>query len=357
MSRISSRATSFSRLAFGLHKRGICTTLPLFHDTKNVWKLESVQDEAQYWDGYLSTRPKYTPEFYDLIYSYHDAHSNSSNLAHDVGCGPGQVSEKLAQQFKHVVLSDTNASHVDFARYALSEQHNRSDQSAFSFAVAEAERLGEQYPRKSTDLVACALTFPLLDTEATLHSFRTLLKPGGTLAIWFYGRAHFSEPDFAHCQHLLNEIIDHHFGQMIQAKEMGPVFREQWKSTAEGIASWLDYIPFHESKWQDVQRYKWNASWTTMGFFTPQACGLDVNPISRVKSAERIFEIEDRNLWRKDWTVTQLKTFVNHIFPFATTDQESVQPIWEQLEQDMGGAHARRAFSWPVALNLASRRS
>ncbi|KAJ5645823.1 hypothetical protein N7490_002195 [Penicillium lividum] len=54
-------------------------------DTTNVWKLTQ-EGESLYWHGYLTTRPKYTDDFYQLIYDYHARSSKQSfSVAHDVG--------------------------------------------------------------------------------------------------------------------------------------------------------------------------------------------------------------------------------------------------------------------------------
>ncbi|RAL12392.1 class I SAM-dependent methyltransferase [Aspergillus homomorphus CBS 101889] len=326
------------------------------YDTTNVWKL-NVNDEARYWRGYLSTRPKYSNEFYNLIYDYHSAHSKSFAVAHDVGAGPGQVSAKLAERFAHVVVSDNNANHVDYARYMLlGDTQQRQQQPRFSFTVAKGEELGDRYPPGSADLVACPLMFPLMETEAALQSFAQLLKPGGTLAIWFYGRAHFAEPTATstRCQPLLDAIIDHHFASVIQGQ--GPAHRAGWKRAADGIASWLDYIPFAPTDWAAVERHKWNAGWATLGFFGNRACDFPVEPVSRVAPTETIRDIEDRQLWRRDWTIHELKMFVEHIFPFRHFDEEAVRPLWAQLQAEMGGGHIQHVFSWPAVLVLASRR-
>lgn len=326
-------------------------------DPTNVWKL-SLEDEARYWKGYLTTRPKYSDDFFNLIYDYHRAHSGSFAVAHDVGAGPGQVSAKLAQRFAHIVVSDNNSNHVDYARHMLEQTRYSQQQQKprFSFAVTKGEELGGRYPSASADLVACALMFPLMDTEAALRSFGHILKPGGTLAIWFYGRAHFAEsgPTTARRQSLLDCIIDHHFGAVIQGQ--GPAHRAGWKRAADGMASWLDYIPFAAQDWTAVERRKWNSTWTNMGFFSPRACDFPVQPVSRVGATETLHEIEDRQLWRKNWTVAELKAFVEYIFPFCHLDREPVQPLWERLQAEMGGVHAKQAFSWPAVLILASRR-
>ncbi|KAH8426646.1 class I SAM-dependent methyltransferase [Aspergillus melleus] len=323
-------------------------------DSTNVWKLTQ-EDQTRYWQGYLSTRPKYTDSFYDLIYNYHASQSKtpSFDVAHDVGAGPGQVSVKLAEKYKHVVVSDNNENHVDYARYALSKTDVPAER--FSYNVALGEELGTKYPANSADLVVCALMFPLMDTATALQSFRTVLKQNGTLAIWFYGRAHFSEPEYAEtCQPVLDAIINHHFGGVI--KGGGPEHTAGWKRAADGIASWLDYIPFAREEWKSVQRHKWNTEWTQLGFFGQDACNFPVEPVSKVQDGEVVIERQDRDLWRKDWNLAQLRQFVQHIFPFNGTDEEPVKPLWAELEKKMGGAQAQRTFSWPVVLVLASKK-
>ncbi|GAB1195204.1 hypothetical protein APSETT444_004459 [Aspergillus pseudonomiae] len=325
-------------------------------DSANVWNLTQ-EDVSHYWRGYLATRPKYTDAFYDLIYNYHASHSQpkppSFSIAHDVGAGPGQVSAKLAQRFSHVVVSDNNENHVNYAKHFLS--NTSVPASRFSFAVEKGEDLGSKYPPASADLVVSALMFPLMDTMSALRSFHALLKPGGTLAIWFYGRAHFAELEYAGlCQPLLDRIINHHFSGVIAGG--GPEHTAGWKHVADGIASWLDYIPFANEDWGSVERHKWNAEWTSLGFFGNEACNFAVEPRSSVTDAEVVIDRDDRCLWRKDWDVGQLREFVQYIYPFQGMEEESVKPLWAQLEREMGGLHARRAFSWPVVLILATRK-
>ncbi|KAE8134696.1 S-adenosyl-L-methionine-dependent methyltransferase [Aspergillus pseudotamarii] len=325
-------------------------------DSANVWKLTQ-EDVAHYWKGYLATRPKYTDAFYNLIYNYHTSHSQSNppsfSVAHDVGAGPGQVSAKLAQRFSHVVVSDNNENHVNYAKHFLPTING--SESRFSFAVAKGEDLGSKYPPASADLVVSALMFPLMDTLSALRSFHALLKPGGTLAVWFYGRAHFAELEYAaRCQPLLDRIINHHFSGVITGGS--PEHTAGWKHVADGIASWLDYIPFAEEDWGSVVRHKWNTKWTTLGFFGNEACDFPVEPRSSVTDKEVVIERDDRNLWRKHWNVGQLREFVEYIYPFQGMEEEYVKPLWAQLEREMGGLHARRAFSWPVVLILATRK-
>lgn len=61
-------------------------------DHEGIWFVKKYDEE--YWDNYLAARPKYQNDgFYERLFSYHDVHSGSYDLAHDVGTGPGQVSD------------------------------------------------------------------------------------------------------------------------------------------------------------------------------------------------------------------------------------------------------------------------
>ena len=79
------------------------------HDSENFWRVPA--DDHSFWDAYVSTRPNYSRSFYNLIYSHHATHSSSFQLAHDVGCGAGQVAAELSTRFQHIVASDINDTH------------------------------------------------------------------------------------------------------------------------------------------------------------------------------------------------------------------------------------------------------
>lgn len=326
--------------------------------------------QEDYWKGYLSTRPTYGTDFYQLIYDYHARHSthpSTFSLAHDVGAGPGHVSRKLASRFSHVVVSDKDRSVVDYARRNLSSTGNvqnttklSSCSSQFSYMVSGGEDLWQIAAPESADLIVCALMFPLMNTSSAMDCFRRLLKPNGTLAVWFYGRAHFAEPEYlSTCQPLLDRLINHHFSRVIGAQSGEG--SEQWKRTTNRIASWLDYLPFDKRHWYGVERRKWNKTWAEMGFFGHEACHFSIKPAVYDKKRnnlptveeETVIELEDRNLWKKDWTACEVRQFVRFIFPFPFSfdlHDKAVESVWSDLEQEMGGPEARRAFSWPAVL-------
>lgn len=358
---IAQRETTSNRSSLSLSDQG----------GNGLWNVASRRQE-DYWKGYLSTRPTYGKDFYQAIYNYHSRHSVSPSyfLAHDVGAGPGHVSRKLASKFSHVVVSDKDRNVVDYTRRNLSPtgsatkpSSSPSSSSQFSYIVSKGEDLWQMAPPESADLIVCSLMFPLMETSNAMDCFRRLLKPNGTLAIWFYGRAHFAEPEYlSTCQPLLDRIINHHFSRVIQAQ--GREGSEQWKHTANRIASWLDYIPFDKRHWYGVERRKWNRTWAEMGFFGREACHFSIQPevhplrFSAVEG-DTVIELDDRNLWRKNWTVAEVRQFVRFIFPFPFSfdlHDKVLEAVWSDLEQEMGGRETRRVFSWPAVLVLAARK-
>ncbi len=327
-------------------------------DSANFWKLEHANQA--YWDTYLSTRPAYqASNFYTLMYDYHASHSLSPPpsfaVAHDIGTGPGQVAAQLASRFAHVVASDNNETSLDEARRRLSAT---SAAGRASFALSTGEAIASHYSAQSADFIAAAECFPLMNAKVALAGFAALLKPGGTLAIWFYGRPHFAEGEYAtKCQPLLDAIMDHHFGMVI--KGSGPDRKAGWKRAADGMASWLDYICFPAEMWKDVQRWKWNPQFS-LSFFGPEACDFEIEPVSCEGEQDKVIEEENSEFWKNRWDAEGLRRFVGASFPPTAKgvqgeDYGLVESLYGELTEAMGGNGAVRDFTWPAVLILAAR--
>ena len=142
------------------------------------------------WSTYLAARPVYTESnFYDQIFAYHKSRGNGWTLAHDVGTGPGNVAHDLSHHFDHIQASDPSIAHFDEAKHRLGDRN-----------VTIVESRGETLLEKTdaelhgkADLVAVAETIALMEPVRALENFAGLLKPGGTLAVWFYGRPVFED--------------------------------------------------------------------------------------------------------------------------------------------------------------------
>jgi len=325
-------------------------------DSANFWKV-AASSEDEYWKSYEATRPDYGDSgFFDIMYSYHASKGPSTafNIAHDVGCGSGVGAANMATRFAHVVASDNNPTSLDAAGRFLA---TALPQSKFSYSLCTGEDLSKHHAPQSADFIGAAECVPLMDAEVALDGFAKVLKPGGTLAIWFYARPHFSEPEFADaCQPIFDRIMDCTFSKVING--YGPERTASWKRTASAIASWLDYLDFSTGPWEKVQRWKWNSKSAELGFFTPNACDFEVEPVSKVTDAEERIEKEDPQMWGRSWDIDGVKKFVNFSFPNVADKirgNAEIEELFVELEKAMGEQGATRSYTWPIALVLATK--
>ena len=322
-------------------------------DSENFWKVEA--DYTDFWDTYVSTRPNYSPSFYELMYKYHAAHSSSYNLAHDVGSGAGQVAAELALHFSHVVASDNDEDHLTVTKRRLSPNF---DASRISYTHSRAEDLATKHPAGTVDMIAAAEAMVLMDPTQGLHSFAKLIKSGGTLATWFYGRPTFTERElFAKGQPILDKIMVLNWTKVIRGS--GPKRLSGFKRCADGMESWLDHVAFPTDTWTDVQRIKWNTH-GTLPFFGKEACGFDIEPVSNIAEGENVTVKEDPEFWVNKWDVAALKSYFAVLFPgfkeaIGEGDPE-IDRLFAELTAVMGGDGVVRQFTWPCVLLLATRR-
>ncbi|KAL8901599.1 MAG: hypothetical protein Q9207_005126 [Kuettlingeria erythrocarpa] len=328
-------------------------------DHGNFFKA-TTYDEA-YWDDYMAARAKYSSDFYDRIFAYYNAHHDASSqtqaVAHDIGTGPGQVAAELCAHFNTVIASDTNSTHLAVAAARLARAGLKD---RVTWTPSGAEDLANQYPPASASLLTVAECLPLLDVPRAMTTFAHLLQPQGTLAVWFYGRPAFSEPEFAAtCQPILNEILDLTFEKAI--KGSSPVHKAAWKSAADTLESFLDDVHLSPDVWRDVYRYKWNPH-LPMPVSGPNACDYPIEPSSNIDTeTETVVEQKDPQFWAESWDVDEVRRFVECLIPVfaekkANGEYEHVEPKYLALERAMGGKEAKRAFTWPVVLILATRK-
>ena len=319
----------------------------------DFWKVD-LGLEDHYWTSYEKRRPNYADSaFLDLIYDYHSAKPNPPgfDLAHDIGCGFGKTTVELVKRFQHVIASDSNESSLSAAQKRLDSLTGN-----VSFSCCAGENLKEKYASQSADLVCAAECIPLMDSKVAISSFSQVLKPNGTLAIWFYGRAHFSEPDYkAKCQPLFDQIMSLTFAKIIN----GGNFESQatWKRAADGMASWLDNIDFPPQEWCRVQRRKWNNKSTKMGF-SQEMCDFGIEPADYTRDQEEVLELEDSRIWQGEWNLHGIKQYICSSFPGIEQEVEAdmrIQQLFHDLGKAMGGENAVRLHTWPIVLLLATR--
>ncbi|KAL8872690.1 MAG: hypothetical protein Q9174_001724 [Haloplaca sp. 1 TL-2023] len=320
-------------------------------DSENFWKVPA--ENKAFWSAYVSTRPAYSAPFYDLIYNYHSSHSSEWNLAHDVGCGAGQVTAELAGRFQHVIASEINDTHL-----VIAEERLRRDisEEQVSFRHSMGEQLAEYYPSDSANLIAVAEAMVLMDEQSALRNFARLLRPGGTLAFWFYGRPTFADAAlFKEAQPLIDALMARNWTKVIQGS--GPKRLAGFRRAAEGMSSWLDYVHLDPDIWTDVHRIKWNTH-STLPFFQDEAGEFPVKPKNRVGARDKVEVIDDPTWWQNQWDLEQLRDYFRVLFPgfkdAVGEGNKEMESLYDDLGKVMG--KGKTAFTWPVALVMTTRK-
>lgn len=206
------------------------------------------------------------------------------------------------------------------------------------------------------DLITAAECMPLMDTDAAVAGFAKLLRPGGALAMWFYGKPRFVEAVFVDkCQPLLEKILTLSFKKVVYGG--GPEKRAAWQRAMRGMESWLDDVALPEEQWGDVKRTKWNTH-ARLPFFEKEACDFPVERVSRVGKGEEVEEVKDDAFWERKWDFEGVNGFIQACFPGVMemqAEDEEIQQLLSELREGMGGEVRR--FTWPAVLVLATRRA
>ena len=312
-----------------------------------------------FWRSYNMARPAPSEDFLLLVDQYHKSHGGPrTGVAHDVGTGPGNVAERLLRYYNHVVGSDVN----DEALAAAPALIGPEEFKRMTFVKAAAEALGsasipEGFGVGKNDLVLVSECMPLLDVPKALQSFHALLRPGGTLAIYFYSRPIFVDGDTLNCNAIYKRIATR-ICTFVEPVKGSPVAALQERAS-EVMSSWLDNIAIPAEAWEDVVRRKWNYDYP-LSFISKEAHVHEPSPVDRRGEGELTTEVIDRKFWAGEWDVERVKAYLSSVYvnyPKKAGERYSeVEEMFTELEAAMGGAGARRKVTFPVSLIMATKK-
>jgi SAM-dependent methyltransferase len=157
-------------------------------------------------------------------------------FAWDCGCGSGQLSTLLAEEFAEVYATDASAKQIDNA-----VPH---PQVRYACAPAEASGLGDHV----ADLIVAAQAAHWFDLPAFYQEVRRVGHPGSVIALVSYGILKVDEQ--------LDPIIARFYWDVL-----GPYWPPERKLVEEGYRS-LDF-PFHEIQAPNMAM---SAAWTLPDF-------------------------------------------------------------------------------------------
>lgn len=175
----------------------------------------------------------------------------------------------------------------------------------------------------------------------------------GTLAAWFYGRPIFEGTGQEKSQEIYNKITAKAFERLY------PIKGSPIEPASTMLASWLDNVAFPPNTWSDIERVKWNHDKDLL-FFETKFLDYDVKYQSQVHAGEKVEECIDRGFWAKeDCGVDWVKGFTDAQFPWKNEDESTekqLEPMYEALEEAMGGKGSKVTIAWPVILLLATKK-
>ena len=130
---------------------------------------------------YLMYRPGYTDLVKTLILDYHKQAGGKDDIFVDIGCGPGQIAQIFAPNFKNTFAVDPSEAMINAAP---------KDNPSIQYITARAENLHE-IENNSVDLIVGAQCSHWFDHSKTFPEFARVLKPRGALSFIGYGDVYF----------------------------------------------------------------------------------------------------------------------------------------------------------------------
>lgn len=136
--------------------------------------------------NYNSFRPHYPPSFYSILDGY--VKPNHIGKTIDLGCGTGVATYPLLNLSEQVVGLDLSPKMIETANELKPKRLNEmgiSDASRIKFGVSAVEDFNA--PPELYDLITAAQCIHWFkDYDTFFDGAAKLLKPGGTLAYWYY---------------------------------------------------------------------------------------------------------------------------------------------------------------------------
>lgn len=121
--------------------------------------------------AYAQFRPQYPRALFAYLATLTAAHG----VAWDAATGNGQAATQLADFYAHVIATDASAEQIEHA----------TPHPQITYATMPSEQT--DIPAHSVDLITVAQALHWFDAPKFFAEAQRVAKPGGVLAVWFYG--------------------------------------------------------------------------------------------------------------------------------------------------------------------------
>ena len=153
---------------------------------------------------YARRRGGYPQKLIDEIVSLHSQTGGSFECLLDLGCGPGNATRDLAQDFENAIGIDPSAEMISSAK----QMSGAARSGPIRFIQDDAERCKE-IPDNSVDVIASATAAHWFDMDRFWPTAARIVKPNGTVAFFTIWRIYvhpMTTPCSAQIQRILFEL-------------------------------------------------------------------------------------------------------------------------------------------------------
>ena len=303
------------------------------------------------WDEYTKCRPVYTTSFYDRLYDYHGSKGGGWCSAHDVGAGPGVVSEELCKRFGTVIVSDPNAEYLHFAERRLRDVSG-GEKFKFDLHKAEDDWLAEN----TIDLVVLAESIHWTDADRSVEVAARSLKKGGTLALLLYYRPRIEGNDEADA--VWDDLWDLSYDKMPR-DHTGSLSDQLLKRMVEFNDSGLDMLSLSEEHFErGVRRTKLNVADPAAKFpFVMSKKWVTYSP-SRIGPHDIVEHVDDKDGWSyrdvdAEWFMRCFQTYAP---AFVALDPQTIAPYQDRMKAALKKSNGTATAVHSASIVFATKR-
>lgn len=279
--------------------------------------------EESFWDQYRKGRPPLAESVLQRIWQYHASKGGEFNLVHEPGAGAGIHSHRIANKFKHSIVSDISASNIALAKSHLKDLDN------LTFRVGPLEDY-EGIEKESVDMILAINCIHFMDQKKMLESVQHQLKPGGTFAALIF------------CHTVLKDPVAHNiwlrmWWSLLQTRtEKEGLPKDTWPDWYRVVVSGGNAIPFPETVFEaGVQRLRINCDVDLRDAYIVPGKPYEHMP-SQVGDKDEIVVLRDDQEGTFKADIKRLEEMTNAVIPMDDVDDEEMKTCWRELVEYVG---------------------